>query len=513
LVRFEEGAAHLIYRKLGKTGLMLSALGIGTNRFLTDTKADIDRSIEIVRKAVENGVNYIDVAHTYSKGKAEEIVREALKQIKAEVHVTLKSSYHFGDKTKEETISRMKRSLKNLGLREATFFVAWNIVNYEEFLQMIKPGGSLDGAKTLRRDGFVKHICASLHAPPEDIIKIMEHGAFEGITVTYSALNQILMQPILDRAEALDIGIITMNSLGGGIIPHNQDFFSFIRQDQDASLSSAALKFIYAHPQITTMLSGMATLQEMEDNISAVSTEESAGQKHSRLIAFQKNLSGLEGFCTGCQYCKGCPSHIDISMFMQCYNAVFFADGQTMYRRSGKRLLENINICKLLKDSYQFIPADTTNPCIKCGRCEKKCTQSIPIIHRLEDIYQRFDESGFSLTHFKERLAGMVKERYRKIAFYPGGGYTSVVLGYLREFIPSLNMELFLFDGKPEGWGTLNSGIEVLEPSKILEIQPDIVIISNYIYMDEIYNQIRYVEDYGIKIRKLHEPNDVPWQY
>jgi predicted aldo/keto reductase-like oxidoreductase len=492
---------------------MLSALGIGTNRFETGTPEDMERSTEIVREAIDSGLNYIDVAYSYSNWKAEEIVRDAIKRTDNEVHITVKSSFCYGDKTKEQTINRVKKTLESLELKKASFFVAWTIFSYDEFLESIKPGGSYNGAVALKQEGLVDHICASFHAPPNDIIKIMEHGLFEGITISYSAINQTSMQPVLDKAGELGIGIVTMNSLGGGIIPSNPDFFSFIKKDQDKDVTSAALRFSYAHPQITTMLSSMPNEKELFENIATVSTEENQESKICRINAVNEEFSELKGFCTGCRYCADCPTEIDIPVFMQAYNTMFFTSDQPMYRRTNKRLLENIGICKLLKNDYQFIPPDVKNPCLKCGKCENVCTQSIPIMNRIDELYLRFDEGGFSKAQFGSRLEGILKVSYKKIAFYPAGGYTSVVLGYIKEYALAPDSEIFLFDGNPKSWGNFNAGIEILDPATILEICPDIVVVSNYVYLDEIYEQIRYIEDSGISVIKLHEPNDVPWLY
>jgi predicted aldo/keto reductase-like oxidoreductase len=499
-------------RRFGKTNIRLSALGVGTNRFKTNTKEEIAESIEVVKKAVESGINYIDVAQNYSNGKGEYIVNEALKQTDKKPHITVKVSY-MHDKTEESAYRRVLSALANLGLKKATFFVVWTIMNYAEFIRIIEKGGLYDGALKAKQDGLVGHICASLHAPPGDMLKIMESGLFDGITISYSLLNQKTMEPVLFKAKELSVGIVSMNSLGGGLIPQNQDFFSFCRQQEDKTINQSALKYAYAHPEITTMLSGMASLKELEENIEAVSQEESLEDARRRIAAVEKNIKNLKGFCTACKYCDGCPSGINISMMMQSYNTLFFGGNASLYNRSDKKLLENIGVCKTLKDTYQYIPENIDNPCVKCGACEKKCTQSIPIINRIEELYGRFGECGFSEEYIKERILEIFRHDYRKIAFYPGGGYTAVVMERLKRALPSLDAELFLFDSNRNSWGKFTNGIEIRNPEKIMEIKPDIMVVSNYKYADEIYDSICFLENNGIKVVKLHKPEDVPWQY
>jgi predicted aldo/keto reductase-like oxidoreductase len=502
----------MIYRRFGKTNIQLSALGIGTNRFKVDSDTDIDESVKIIQHALTEGVNYIDVAYIYSKGKAEEIVRRALKQSKWKVHITLKSGNGI-DRTAADAYFRAINSLKNMECDRASFFVAWGIKSYKDFLEMTSHGSLYEGALRLKDEGLVDHICASLHCPVDDIIKIMESGLFSGVTISYSVLNQSTMQNVLDKAAEYDIGIITMNSLGGGIIPQNPDFFSFLKYRGNETISQAALVYSYAHPQITTMLSGMATYFEFKENINALLKEEASQDAKNRISLVNKQLQELNGFCTGCRYCDDCQQGINIPEMMQSYNSIFFTGNTPLYRRTGKRLLENINICKKLKQDFHFIPEDTFNPCTKCQKCEKKCTQSIPIIKRLEELYVRFEESAYSRRHIKEKLEMLLSRNYSKIAFYPGASYTSLVLGYLHDFVQNFHFEIFLFDGNEKLWGTFNNGIEIQNPDKLSKIKPDIVIISNYTYDDEIYISIQHFESVGIKVVKLHGSQDVPWGF
>jgi predicted aldo/keto reductase-like oxidoreductase len=504
----------MIYRKFGKTGKILSALGIGTMRFNVATDADILYAVDIIKHAIGHGVNYIDTSYSYLGGKAEEIVGKALSGIAADVNVnvTVKVT-HQNDKTADEAYNRVCMSLEKMGLKKASFFVVWSVKSYDEFLEIIKPKGLYDGAVRLKKEGLVDHICISLHTPLNDMLKIVETNMFEGITISYSLLNHLDMQPIINRAADFDIGIITMNSLAGGIIPQNKDIFSFIRQKNNESISKSALLYIYAHKQITTMLSGMTTLAELEENIEAVSIQEDAGRAAERISNINNGFSSLKYFCTGCRYCDECPQNINIPALLQSYNALLFVDYKPIYRRSNRRLLENIAICGKLSQGFGIIPESTKNPCTKCGKCEKKCTQSIPIMDRIQELYKRFTESAFSVRHIKERISSCLSQDYKIVAFYPGAAYTSITLDYVHKFLPELKAEIHIFDSNKNLWGTFNKGIVIENPSKLREIKPDAVIVSNYTYEDEIFNSLLYLQDQGTKIIKLHGPNDVPWGY
>ncbi|MDR1257169.1 MAG: aldo/keto reductase, partial [Spirochaetaceae bacterium] len=364
------------YRQFGKTGKMLSALGVGTTRFAAKTEADMENAVQLILEAVNNGVNYIDTSHNYLGGKAEEIVGMALKRTDKEVYVTVKSNY-VNDRTADECYDRIRASLDHIGIKKAHFFIMWSVFSYADFLKMTARGSLYDGALRAKKEGLIDHICASLHCPVNDMIKIMESGLVEGITVTYSALNQKMMETVLRRAGELNIGVITMNTLGGGLIPQNEDYFSFLKLKHDKTVAEAALSFCYAHKEITTMLSGMTNIDELRCNLGAVIRRMDDSDAEQRINFAERGFTGINGYCTGCGYCTTdgeCPAGIDTAAFMYSYNGLFLPGGVPDFRRSEKRLVENIRICYRLKMSFNIMPESGENPCLKCGTCEKKCT-------------------------------------------------------------------------------------------------------------------------------------------
>jgi ferredoxin len=353
----------------------------------------------------------------------------------------------------------------------------------------------------------------SCHSSPYDIIQIIRTKKIDGITISYSVLTPHIYEPVLSTASDLGVGVITMNSLGGGIIPQNPDIFSFIKQEGDETISEAALTWSYAHPQITTVLAGITSFDELRKDIHAFSYAEDPVKANKRIITVNEGFRGVTGFCTGCGYCTSCPAKIDIPAFMQSYNTIQFPSGIMNYQRTDNRLMENIRICYKLNMISNFIPIDAQNPCQHCHQCEKKCTQKLPIIERISELYQRFDEAGYSNRYITDRLKSIFDVKYTRIAFWPAGYYSQNVIAKLKEVIPKIETELLVFDGNEKLWDTYCCGIKIYNPARISDLKPDIIVISNYIYLDEIYESIKYFEDIGIKVIKLHKPQDVPWVF
>lgn len=488
-------------------------LGLGTNRFAVSGSNDIEgivRAAEMMVSAMEAGASYIDVAHTYSKGTAMAVCREAFARTKALRHVTVKSSF-LSDKTAADALRRTESTFESLGIDHAFCFVVWNIASYAQFEDIMKKGALYDGARLAKERGLVEHICFSTHAPPGEIIHMLDSGAFEGVTLSFSALNSAIMRPVLDCAEAKGVGVVVMNPLGGGLIPQRKGFFSFLQNETEDSTVQAALRYVYAHPAVKIVLSGMASEDELRENLGAFQ-DPPVEKAADRVIRVDKSFQKIDGFCTGCRYCDGCPQGIPIFELMQAYNMVLFPQSESAYGRTDPRLIETMGICSRLKNTFGYLPADTVNSCVNCGRCEERCTARLPIMKRISELYDRFSCAGFSKASMLERLREIIGER-RRIAFYPGGGYTAAVLTLLEEAFPGISFDISLYDTSPALWGTKISEIKVRPPQEISKVNPEIIIISNYIYSEEIYNRLIGNVNRDIPVVKLHKQWDVPWVF
>lgn len=488
-------------------------LGFGTNRFAVSGSNDsvgIARAAEMMVLALEAGVSYIDVAHTYSKGAAMAVCKAAFAQTKAPRNVTVKSSY-LSDKTADDALRRTETAFAGMGIDHAFCFVIWNISSYTQFEAIMKKGALYDGAQKAKERGLVDHICFSTHAPPEDVIRILNTHRFEGVTLSFSALNSQIMGPVLDCAKQNDIGVVVMNPLGGGLIPQQGNYFSFLRSGDDTSTVQAALRYAYAHPAVKVVLSGMSKKEELSENLTAFqsSTTETPPERITRV---NQGFQSIDGFCTGCRYCDGCPRNIPVFEMMQAYNTKLFPQPKVSYGRTEDNLIETIGICSRLKNTFGFLPLNAVNPCAQCGQCEARCTAHLPIIQRLNILYQRFSNVGFSKQSMLGRLRSLIGSK-RKIAFYPGGGYTAYVLSLLDEAFPDSTFAVSLFDGNPALWGTKTAGIEVRCPDEIPAVDPEIIVVSSYNYSEEIYRDL--VSRFGeiILVQKLHRPQDVPWVF
>jgi len=187
------------------------------------------------------------------------------------------------------------------------------------------------------------------------------------------------------------------------------------------------------------------------------------------------------------------------------------------YRRTDAKLNQNINLFQGQTDSEsggEWFPATTENPCTLCGACETICTQKLKIIEAIEDMYSRASICGFSLQAREERLRDLLIDKgHKKVGLYPKDRFAVLLTKLYKQFFGEPDFEWVAFNSDKTMWGRVSDGLMIHAPDEIAEIKPDIVIVCNYTYQEEIYNDLQHNEKEGIKIVKLHSENDVPWVF
>jgi predicted aldo/keto reductase-like oxidoreductase len=487
-------------------------LGLGTSRFQilgpNDTEG-IEKSADLACHALNSGVNYVDTSYTYSAGMAQTVLKEAFARTKKQVGVTVKVMYSM-DKTSDDAKRRVELQLKAMGIAKAVFFTCWTMMSYSEFKSVTQNGGIYDGALRLKDEGIIDHICFSTHAPHGDTIKIIESGAFEGMTISFSMLNASQVLPVLDTALKHHVDVAVMNPLGGGIIAQNPDFFAFARAGSGESTVSAAMRFVKAHPAVKILLSGVSSKDELDENMRTF-TEKNPEANDVRFERVIKQVGELRNFCTGCNYCDGCPQGIPISWLMQKRNTLLFGVKESYNRREPK-LVENLGLFR--SHTGEWLPDTPDNPCVRCGQCEARCTQKLKIIDAIDDTFARAKKVGFSLEARKARLAELLEgKEYKKVGLYPNGGFANLIVELYNRFFGKPDFEWLQFNSDPKMWGQASGGLTIYSPDDIQELHPDIIIVCTYKYDAEIYDNLRRYEDDGIKVVKLHRENDVPWVF
>jgi hypothetical protein len=374
------------YKPYGTTGKTVSAIGFGGMRFPKIDESqpvyDYDACAGMLLEAQARGVTYFDTAPYYCDDQSELIFGHAMKDLKktgTPVWVSTKSGEKDGDKLR----AQLEKSLGRLGLPKVTFFHIWCILDMADYRSRLVPGGAYEAAKKAQADGLIDHVVFSSHCNGAEIETIVDEGLFEGVTLGYNILNFRFRQQGLIAAAKKGLGVVTMNPLGGGVIPHRGEKLGFLKSEGDATVIDAALKFNASHETISVVLAGMGSLDEVKQNcevgrrlgvganLPGAQAARTAFVEARKEELEHRTAEALDTLCTGCQYCLPCPQDISIPKFMLSYNEKIFGEPK--------------DTLGMLKGHFG-VPVEMAATCIACGACEERCTQHLPIIGRLEEI-------------------------------------------------------------------------------------------------------------------------------
>jgi len=349
----------------GRTGLEISVIGFGAMRF--GQPEDLERSAELVRHAHARGITYFDTAPFYCDDRSEIICGEAFRTLPRDsFYVSTKCAESSGDQLR----ASLDRSLKRLHVDQIDFFHIWCLLRPDQIRQRLE-GGAVAAAQKAKEEGLIKHLVVSAHLGGDDIADLLDLDLFEGITLGYNAINFPFRAKALEAAQKKGLGVVTMNPLGGGVIPRNADRLAFLQGPLDQDVIQAALRFNVSQPAITSALVGFANTSEVDQAVAAMEGFTPYPPEHIERVK-EKLSASFDGFCTGCGYCLPCPASLEIPKLMDVYNhRILEGTDQAMRDR--------------LKWHWSMAP-ERAAECLKCGECEQACTQHLPIMDRLSAI-------------------------------------------------------------------------------------------------------------------------------
>ena len=510
----------MIYREFGNTGIMLSAIGFGANRLNALDLQDedgLERIASLMAVAInECGINYIDCGHTYAMGMAEKIIGRAIPKFKAECHLCVKVMY-YEDPKEATAYQRILESLRVYGVTEVSFGFLWKVTSYDEFIRSSRENGTLAALVKAKENGLIKHICVSLHTSPEESIRILDSGYFEGCIVSCNAMNMESFLGLFEYARSKNIGIITMNSLGGGMLAGSIPGIDnrLLQMDRKYSSVQNALRALFSNEAVTCMLSSMQDEVQLRENC-----EPFASDQIFNFHQTQNFHLGKVKYCTRCRYCmKGCPAHIQISDLMYAYSCRSLTAMMGGYggfvKENGSNEDASIRLASEVFNSrffdYGAIPKTIDNPCIKCGKCNRICTQSLDVMGTVHKIYSMSARFHFSHEQRKERLKKIIYQKdYKNIGFFPAGKYTNYVIEAIVNYFGKPEFQIRLYDNDDRKWGKRFNGYLCYGMDDIG--LSDLVLITSYNYGDVIYEQLKRIVSEDIEIIQLHDKDrDVAW--
>lgn len=331
-------------RILGITGLEVAAIGFGG---IPIQRVGKDMAFNILEECSKRGVNFIDTARGYNE--SEELIGEALEKIGRDKFYLASKSMK---RDKAGMLEELNTSLKKLNVEYIDLFQFHNVRTMEELDMIMSEDGALNALKDAKRQGKIKEIGITSHSP--DILdKAIDLGEFATIQCPYNPVEQ-QADGLFKKAKDKNIGVIVMKPLAGGAI-------------REASLS---LRFILDNPNITVVIPGMDSVEQVIENTEVAIDRRSLTKEEEEKLFKEANSLGSE-FCRRCGYCLPCPQNIDIP-------TQFLMEGY--YSR--------YNLQEWAKSRYDAMEHRAIH-CVECGICETRCPYDLPIRKMMKNVAEK----------------------------------------------------------------------------------------------------------------------------
>jgi uncharacterized protein len=383
---FIGGENRMQYRPFGKTGIQVSALGFGAMRLPAreDKKVDLEQAVPLLRRGIDLGINYIDTAYVYIDGTSEVAVGEAIKAYdRSSVYVATKIPVHAPEEAEAGAWrAKLETCLKRLDSPYIDF-ILFHGLRWSEFESVVsKPGMALEAARKAQSEGLVKHICFSSHDDVENIVKLIDTDEFAAMLVQYNYLDQH-NAPAIERAGEKEMGVVIMGPVAGGRLVTPQGLVVDSEGMLEIKTPELALRYVWNHPNVSVALSGMNTMEQIEENATAANRMDSMTTQESDKVLelFAKNQKLADLYCTGCAYCMPCPNDVNIPENFRYMNWFKVWGLETQAREAYARM----NAEGFWTPYAGLQKGLNATACLQCGECESKCPQNIRIIEQLEE--------------------------------------------------------------------------------------------------------------------------------
>ena len=358
----------------------ISILGYGCMRFTrSGNTLDFDKADREFMRAVELGVNYFDTAYIYPGN--EDLVGRIIEKngIRDKINLATKLPQYMIN-SRNAIDKYFAEELKRLRTDYVDYYLMHHMTDYAQW-EKLKALGIEEWLAEKKASGQIRNVGFSFHGDTDTFKKILNAYDWDSCLVQYNYLDEHTQagRTGVEAAAAKGLKVFIMEPLRGGklvdLLPEKAKK-EIAEEHHGRSPAEWAFRWLWNQPEITCVLSGMNSIDMIEENCRIASEVEAGefGTEEKEFIAKIRNyiIESTKVNCTGCRYCMPCPKGVDIPAIFSCYNHMYSEN-----KNSGR--LEYFQTVAL-----RITPADASL-CVKCGKCEQHCPQSIPIREKLKE--------------------------------------------------------------------------------------------------------------------------------
>jgi len=372
------------YRKFGRLDWKASALGFGAMRLpiieKDSSRIEEQEATQMLRYAIDQGVNYVDTAYPYHSGQSEIFVGKVLKDgYRDKVKLATKMPCWLV-KSREDFDRYLDEQLEKLQTDHVDFYLlhGLNQTRWDEMQRL----DVLSWAEKAMRDGRFRHLGFSFHDNYNTFKSIVDgYGGWTFCQIQYNYMdikNQAGTRG-LRYAASKGLAVVIMEPILGGRIvnPPNAVQKTWDEAENRRTAADWALQWLWDQPEISVVLSGMSTLQQVVENVDSAKNSGISSLTQDELDLVDRvreiyhQLSPIP--CTKCNYCMPCPNGVNIPRNFEIYNEAI------MYQK--------VEAARLGYNRW-FSAEEHADQCIECLECEDKCPQQIAITTWLPKVHE-----------------------------------------------------------------------------------------------------------------------------
>jgi predicted aldo/keto reductase-like oxidoreductase len=383
------------YRSFGKLDYRPSALGFGCMRFpYRDGAVDVEEAIRMVRSGIDRGVNYLDTAYPYHDGQSEGIVGKAIRDgYREKVKVAtkmptwlVKSAADF-DRLLDEQLGR-------LGLPSVDFYLL-HAIGIDEFLRL-KALGVLEWAEKAMSEGRFGRLGFSSHDSFAGIKQVLDgYDSWVLCQIQYNYMDAV-GEPgtkCLEYIASKGVAAVIMEGLRGGSLvdPPPSIAEVWAKAARPRKPADWGLQWLWSRPEVSLVLSGMSSMPQVDENLASAEASRIGLLSREELALFDEARALYEKLtavpCTGCRYCRPCPSGVDIPRNFGIYNDGIRFDKHDKARGDYQWMATALKLGLAKAD-------ERAASCVGCRACEALCPQKIRIADWMEQVKKSLGEGA-----------------------------------------------------------------------------------------------------------------------
>lgn len=382
-------------RKIEKLGIETSLLGYGCMRFPTtpEGKIDEEEAEKLLDLAYAGGVNYFDTAYPYHEFQSEIFLGKVLKKYDRNSFYLATKLPLWGVKESADAEKIFMEQLEKLQVEYVDFYLlhALSRDRWKKVLDL----GILEYLEKWKAEGKIRYLGFSFHDSYEVFEEILRFRDWDFCQIQLNYMDTEIQAGMkgYHLTEQMNVPLVIMEPVKGGrLANYAEDVISKFRAlDPDASTASYALRWVGSLPNVKVVLSGMSTLEQVEDNLKTFGEFCPLSVKEQATVQDVVDLinSRVQNGCTGCEYCMPCPAGVDIPQNFRAWNTY--------------HMYQNYHIVRNVWEKGLGEQKQAKN-CIKCGKCETVCPQKLQIRADLERVQLELEKAREDL---EREQAGM----------------------------------------------------------------------------------------------------------